>query len=219
MKIKRLIPLAVLVLVTLACTLPSLPSAPGGDTGGDPNVLFSDDFSDTGSGWDVYTETNGSVDYSAGSYRILVTSADMMVWGNPYQDFQNDVRVVVDATKAGGPDDNALGIICRYQDVENFYMFIISSDGYAGIAMYKNNEFIILSGENMEPSDAINLGATTNHLEATCIGSTLTLLINGTQVAAVTDTSLSGGDVGLFAKSFSESGVDILFDNLVVSKP
>jgi hypothetical protein len=217
---KLLIPVAVLVLVTLACTLPRLPG--GGTstaTGGDPNMLFTDDFSDSGSGWDVYNDANGDVSYAGGGYRILVTTTDMMLWGNPYQSFQNDVRIKVEAAKSSGPDDNALGIICRYQDVDNFYMFIISSDGYAGIAMYKNNEFSMLSGESMDLSAAINLGAATNQIEVTCIGSTLTLLVNGTQAATATDVSFSGGDVGLFAKSFSEANVEILFDNLVVSKP
>ncbi|MBI4732591.1 MAG: hypothetical protein HY781_10820 [Chloroflexi bacterium] len=213
---KLILPLAILVLATLACTLPSLP---GADPDGDPNTLFTDDFSDTGSGWDVYSDSSGSVDYAGDGYRILVTATDLLLWGNPYQDFQNDLRIAVDATKSGGPDDNALGVICRYQDVDNFYLFIISSDGYAGIAMYKNNEFSLLSGEFMDLSDAVNQGATTNHIEATCIGSTLTLLVNGTQAATATDASFSGGDVGLFAKSFSEGNVDILFDNLVVSKP
>jgi len=213
---KLLIPLAVLLVVSLACTLPSIP---GLNNGGDTNTLFSDDFSDDGSGWDEYTNSDGSVAYSNGAYHIIVTTTDMMLWGNPYQDFQNDVRVAVDVTKSGGPDDNALGILCRYQDVDNFYLLIISSDGYAGIAMYKADEFTMLSGDYMDTSEAIVQGAASNHIEATCIGTTLTLLVNGTQVATATDATFSGGDVGLFAKSFSEGNVDILFDNLVVSKP
>jgi hypothetical protein len=112
-----------------------------------------------------------------------------------------------------------MGIICRYQDFDNFYLFMISSDGFAGIARYMNNTFSMLSGESMEQSDAINQGAKTNHVEAGCIGNDLVLLVNGTQIATASDTSFSGGDVGLFAKSFNEGGVDILFDNLVVSKP
>ena len=217
MKKNLLFPLIMIVLLTLACKLPSLPGS-GTDTS-DPNILFSDDFSDTSSGWDVNSTSDGSVGYSNGTYRIAVSTTDMMLWGNPYQNFQNDVRIVVDATKSGGPDDNALGIICRYKDVDNFYLFIISSDGYAGIAIYKNDEFSMLSAEYMDTSDAIIQGAASNHIEATCIGSTLTLFINGTQASVATDSSFSGGDVGLFAKTFSEGNVDISFDNLVVSKP
>jgi hypothetical protein len=220
MRTKLLVPLTILVLAALACTLPSLP---GSDkptaTSSDPNLLFSDDFSDTGSGWDVNSASDGSTGYASGAYRVVVTTTDMMLWGNPYQTFQNDVRIAVDATKSGGPDDNALGILCRYQDVDNFYLLMISSDGYTGIGMFKNAEFTMLSGEYMDTSTAIKQGAATNHLEANCIGSTLTLLVNGTQTVTATDASFSGGDVGLFAKTFSEGNVDILFDNLVVRKP
>ncbi len=211
-----LIPAGILLLINQACTLPSLP---GQSNGAETNVLFSDDFSAASSGWDEYSDSDGSVAYAGGGYRIQVASTEMMLWGNPAQDFQNDVRIAVDVTQSDGPDDNAMGIICRYQDVDNFYLFMISSDGFAGIARYMNNTFTMLSGESMEQSDAINQGAMTNHVEAGCIGDDLTLLVNGTQIATASDVSFSGGDVGLFAKSFSEGGVDILFDNLVVSKP
>lgn len=210
------LPVGILLLISLACTLPSLS---GQNNGAKTDVLFSDDFSAAGSGWDEYSDSDGIVEYAGGGYHIQVASTGMMLWGNPVQDFQNDVRIAVDVTKNDGPDDNAMGIICRYQDVDNFYMFMISSDGFAGIARYMNNTFSMLSGESMELSDAINLGATTNHVEAGCIGNDLTLLVNGTQIATTSDSSFSGGDVGLFAKSFNEGGVDILFDNLVVSKP
>ncbi len=214
MKFKMVLPLAVIGLVTLACTLPSL-----GDGSSDPNVLFTDDFSDDGSGWDIYEDSDGSVGYLDGAYRITVATSDFLFWGNPYQDLQNDVKVAVDATKAGGPDDNEYGLICRYVDEGNFYMFAISSDGYAAITMYQNDEFAILSGETGIQSDAIRQGAATNHIEATCIGSSLALYINDTLVVSATDSSHTGGDVGLYAGSFDTGGVDIRFDNFVVSKP
>jgi hypothetical protein len=43
--------------------------------------------------------------------------------------------------------------------------------------------------------------------------------VNGVAVMNATDTDLSGGLVGLIAGTFEESGVDILFDNFIVTKP
>jgi len=40
------------------------------------------------------------------------------------------MRVEVDALKVGGERDNRFGIICRAADLNSFYTFIISSDGY-----------------------------------------------------------------------------------------
>ena len=127
----------------------------------------------------------------------------------------------MDATKIGGPDDNAFGVLCRYQDVDNYYYFYISSDGYAGIGIDNAGTKTVISSSdgNLAPDSGINQGAATNHIRADCIGNTLTLYVNGSQVASATDSSFSGGDVGLVAKTFSAAGTDIMFDNFFVYKP
>ena len=203
----------VLGLAILACggTTPTTPS--------DPNILFQDDFSSTGSGWDqIQEEGAGMTDYESDYYRIQVLTANTDVWANPGLSF-TDTRIEVDATKAGGPDDNDFGVICRYESASNFYFFMISSDGYAGIGKVQDGEQILIGSEVLETSDAINLGAATNHITADCVGSTLTLTVNGKQVASVTDTSFTSGDVGLLAGTYSEVGTDIHFDNFIVRKP
>ena len=48
-----------------------------------------------------------------------------------------DLKIDVDATKNSGQDDNDFGVICRYvksNDVASFYQFMVTSDGYVGIA-------------------------------------------------------------------------------------
>jgi hypothetical protein len=123
------------------------------------------------------------------------------------------VGIDVDATKAGGPDKNEFGVICRYQDANNYYRFMISSDGYAVITRIKDGQRSYLSADKMQPSDAIHQGAATNHIRADCAGTTLTLEINQQKVASATDTSFSSGDVGLVAGTYETPGVNILFDN------
>jgi hypothetical protein len=216
--------LIVLVLATLACGLPSI------NTGGtntpavppvDNNLLFQDDFSDTGSGWDRYEDTDMYTDYDNGVYRIKVYVPNYWSWANPGQSFSSDVSISVNATMSGGPVDNAFGVICRYKDVENYYIIIISSDGYAGIARrFEGSDIQLISGDAMITSDAINQGAgATNKVQADCIGNTITLTVNGTKILTATDASITSGDVGLVASSFSEGGVDITFDDFVVTKP
>ena len=184
-------------------------------------ILFQDNFSDVNSGWDRSTNEYGSTDYATGGYRINVIQTDAFFFANPYKTFQNDVRIEVDATKIGGPDDNAFGVQCRYQDVDNYYFFYISSDGYAGIGIDNAGTKTIISSSdgNLVSDSSINQGSATNHIRADCIGSTLTLYVNDTQVATATDSTFTGGDVGLIAKTFSVAGTDILFQNFFVYKP
>jgi hypothetical protein len=225
--------LAVLVLVALACGInnvptPTLPSPviinPQPTTGGPSSglqVLFQDDFSNVNSGWDRFTGDKGSTDYASGGYRINITAPMYSYLANPYQSFQNDVRVEVDATKIGGPNDNAFGVICRYQDLDNFYFFYISSDGYVGIGINNSGTKSIISSPdgNLVADSNINMGAASNHIRADCTGTNLTLYVNGSQSISASDATFTRGDVGLIARSFDTAGTDILFKNFFVYKP
>ncbi|MFZ5909038.1 MAG: hypothetical protein ACOYYU_03375 [Chloroflexota bacterium] len=228
MKKQAFFTIPVLLLASLACSLVS--NLPGlgdpGSAGPDQpaDVLFQDDFSDTSSGWDQYSDSEGLTDYDNGAYRIRVDATEYTYWANPSQEaLPADVRVEVDATKAGGPDANDFGVICRYREEEStadFYQFVVTSDGYAGIVLVIANDQTVLSQDALlQPYDVINQGEASNHITAECIGSTLTLYVNGVQVDSVTDTTLTSGDVGLIAGSYDESGVDIRFDNFVVTRP
>lgn len=180
--------------------------------------LFFDDFSDTGSGWDREQYDGGSTDYLDGQYQILVTEPNSDYWANPGLDLA-DVRVETLATKAGGPDDNDFGLICRYQDVGNFYYFVISSDGYAGILKASDRDTTALGTGNLEPSDAILLGEATNLIAAECIGNSLRLFVNGQLVIQAEDSDFARGDVGLLAGTFDTPGADIRFDDFRVLEP
>ena len=71
----------------------------------------------------------------------------------------------------------------------------------------------------MEFSESIHTGNLTNAIRADCIGSSLTLYANNTQLISVEDSSLVSGDVGLLAGTFDILGTDIHFDNFVIRKP
>ncbi len=212
MKKSILMVAAMLVLVQLACSV-------GGGKTSSPDILYEDDFSDPKSGWDSVTDVDGTNDYYDGGYRILVNKANWFFWSNPGKKF-TDLVIDVDATKIGGPDDNDFGVVCRYQDNENFYYFAVSSDGYFGISKFIDGTEALIGMESLMFDDTlVNLGNATNHISASCVGSKLSLSINGTSAVEVADSDLSSGDIGLIAGSYSEEGVDILFDNLVVRKP
>ncbi len=217
MKFRFIFLVTTLLLSALACQAVS--SGSGGDVAGQPgNVLFQDDFSDTSSGWDRVSVEDGVTDYADGAYRIFVNTSDSDVWANPGLKF-DDVYVEVDATKIGGADDNDYGVICRYQDGDNFYFFVISSDGYYGVGKVLQGEQQLIGVESMPPSEVIKKGNVTNRLRAGCVGSKLSLAINDEPLAEYDDTDFTSGDVGLVAGSFSDAGVDIHFDNFVVLKP
>ncbi len=183
------------------------------------NVLFYDDFSDASKKWDQVSEDTRITDYYNGTYRISVNSKDSDAWANPSDQSFTDSRIEADAIKNGGPDDNDFGLVCRYTTIDKFYYGVISSDGYYAIMKMTSDGGNPIGKKTMMESDQVNKGAATNHLRLDCIGSTLTLYVNGTQIDQQTDSDYTAGNAGLIAGTFANPGTDILFDNFIVYKP
>jgi hypothetical protein len=218
MKVRLYALISVLLAASLACSF--IPS--GGDdeseSGQPSNVLFQDDFSDPSSGWDRASGDDGLTDYVDGIYRIYVNAKNTDNWSNPGLNF-GDTQIEAEAKKVGGDDNNDFGLVCRYQDTNNFYFFVTSSDGYYGIGKFLDGEQLLIGDEMMQPSEEINRGNATNNLRADCVGNKLSIHVNGVLLAEYQDDSFTSGDVGLLAGSFDNPGTDIHFDNFVVRKP
>ena len=208
-----LVLLSTFLFLLSACAPTPPPATPPPPSG---SVLFKDEFDVNTTGWDRFANEGGIMDYFEGVYRILVQRPDLNFWSTPHKNF-GDVRVEADAVKLAGPDENRMGLICRYQH-GNYYFFIISNDGYYAIGKFINNQTTLLGQSEMQTSAAIQSNAA-NHLRADCIGDKLTFYVNQTQVAAAQDSDLSTGDIGVLAGAFSQPGVDVSFDHFVVTQP
>lgn len=182
------------------------------------DILFRDDFTDPTSGWLVGVDSIGAADYMDGGLRIYVSKPASSRVSIPRLRF-DDVRIDVDAVKVSGPDDNHYGVVCRYQDKDNFYFLEISSDGYYGIGKYQDGKMSLIGFTQMQSNNAIRQGYATNHLRAECIGDSFTLYLNGIRIGAAKDPAFKMGNVGLIAGTLNIRGTDILFDNFSVTKP
>lgn len=199
---KRLLVVALVVLL-VACGGGQLP--------------WSDDFSDPASGWQAESDASAEVGYYEGVMRLLVKVPNRLAWASAGREF-SDFHLAVEATQVAGPDDNEYGILVRVRDADHFYRFSISGDGYYQVSRYDGEEWVVLSGD-WTPSDAIQMGVATNLLEVVCQGTTMTFLANGVTLTQVEDRSYPRGDVGLYAGSFFEPGVEVHFDDLIVTEP
>ena len=213
MKFVNLLSTYFLLLLLSSCS--SLPNPPVSTANSGDN-LYQEQFENNRTGWARFANENGIMDYDGGGYRILVQQPQLNIWSTPEKDF-GDVRLEADVIKLNGPDENRMGLICRYRGGD-YYFFIISNDGYYVIGKFIGGLTLLLGQSEMQESGAIQTG-TMNHLRADCIGDKLTFYINFSEVASATDADFSTGDVGVLAGAFSEPGVDVLFDNFVVIQP
>ena len=204
-----------LVLFSLSILLAACQSEPEPLPG---DILFEDDFSTTEYQWTSLANEGGAMGYDAGGFRFFIRGEGLNYWSTPDLTF-TDTRIEADAFQYAGPVANRLGLICRYQNDQNYYFFVISADGYYAVGKMKAGEQTLLEQEAMRFSDEIKTGQSINHLRADCQGSTLSFFVNNASVAMVEDEEFTTGDVGLLVGTFDEGDVDILFDNFIVLQP
>ncbi len=184
-------------------------------------LAFKDDFSDVNSGWGNLN-TYGSIrEYVDGGYQlsILVNGKEALAFPTMNR-LLKDVRVEVDAVKMAGEGDYEIGVICRNETSADLYdlSYTVTKDiSKFGIYKWVGPNYQTLGEVVITDPTWINPGKQANHLRADCVGSTLTLYLNGKKGIEVTDASLKVGNVGLIV-GFTD-GIKVFYDNFVVYEP
>lgn len=178
-------------------------------------IVYQDDFSDPNSGWQEKTWEAGEVAYRKGEYQVNIQKENWLVWSNLDTDMDNlgiavDTRVV----KATGEGD--YGVICRYQDEDNFYGLEISEDGYFSIWKRENGEMVTL---NEWTASNLIVADRSLRVMAACVNNHLMLGVDGELLADVTDDSFKSGKFGMLVGTFDTGDLTIAFDNFTVYEP
>ncbi len=181
-------------------------------------LLYTDDFSSTASGWEVGDYSTGRVGYGNGFYLVTSDGFGGTMWGVANQQFA-DLTISVEATQVQAPsnDNNDYGVACRIQPNGEGYYFLISGDGFFSILRADESDFVPLV--DWTTTEAVHLGNSTNELVAVCDGANLSLTVNGERLASASDSTYSSGDLGLTATSYEDVQTEIHFDNLTVTRP
>ncbi|MBN2085559.1 MAG: hypothetical protein JW748_10085 [Anaerolineales bacterium] len=181
-----------------------------------PEYLYMDDFEDPDSDWEEWEDEYVLAEYFDGGFRMMNKQPGLFVWSLiPTGDSYGDVRIEVEGTKIDGPEDSQMGIIARYQDNDNYYVFMIADDRRGVIFKYDDGELEILSGDGMERVKEVNSEAL-NRIAVVCEGKNLELWVNGELALTATDSAFKNGEVGLAVGNFDVGGADYLFDNFVI---
>lgn len=206
--------LALLLIPALACSTAGIAESlsPSG------SVLYQDIFSDPQSGWGELSAQAGTAGYLNDAYHIVVNQPQINLWTHPGLNFSN-VREEVSLMSPSALQANRMGLICRLKDDKNFYFFVISADGKFGIGKMKDGQTSLLSGDQMQPHNAILTGSQVNRIRADCVGNYLVLYVNNALITSTRDDDFTSGDVGILAGTFDQPGADVYFDNFVVFKP
>ena len=177
--------------------------------------LLFDDFSDPFAGFGIKADEDGGVAYEAET--LLFTSQRNGVFWFSLSERLNeaDVSMQVDVTLVEGEGSIEMGLICRWQDVDNFVALTVNPTGTAMIWQRVNGEITTLA----EGVAAAGLLGQPVQLQATCEDQTLSLSADDVALITATTESLMPGDVALLTRQRAEGEWSITFDNLYVTQP
>lgn len=169
-------------------------------------VLF-DDFTTPGI-WFTGIAPEWQIQYVGTQYRVLNNFLNSHV-SSVRTVNQPNVHAAIDARQVGGPSSGFWGVVCRWQDINNFYAATISGDGTTGILRVQNGLHSWLN-QGTADYDA----SAWNRVGITCDFNTITLFVNGDEVLQATDTVFTtGGMAGVMVGTRSAAGADVHFDN------
>ena len=184
-----------------------------------------------------------SAQIDAGELRIEMEDPAKYAWSLAKPTFA-DFVLRVDARAVVGPLNNGYGVMFRVRDSANYYLFLVSSDGYYQVVRSVDGVQRELS--NWIPSPAVRAGLdAVNTLEVTARGDTFAFYINGEPVAlcipndpqgrstyvddlgciggsmqpTLTDAAHPVGQIGVVAQTLDEAGVVAAFDHVLVFAP
>lgn len=178
-------------------------------------VLYEDDFSDPNRGWPTIQNAQGGYSYQPDGYHISAYEINSAPYAKTNREYEN-ASIYVDARPVREGVNGYYGLLCRIRDDQNFYYFVIQSDGEYAIGKKKNGEFLSFFTERME-SDAVKQGNQTNRLRADCTGNTLRFYVNDVKLAEVTDTDFLSGFSGLVAVALDTQGLEVIFNNFLIT--
>lgn len=213
-------PLRRLLLLLLLSTL-VLPTVPALAQGKGPSVdqwrsgqpAVSETFERENDKWKLGSDDDVVRELRDGALYMNVITENFIGW-TAYEGTFKDFYLEVDATHLAGPVDNIMGVLFRMQDSDNFYMAMLSSDGYAALGKWTIDGVEWL--HEWEQTNVVARGeAVENQIGLLAAGSDIVFFVNDEEVSRVRDTAFASGQIALLAGTNKEEGnLEVSFDNL-----
>lgn len=148
---------------------------------------------------------------AADGFQIHLPQSYQRAWAiadQPAADFdvELDIRSLI------ASEDVGYGLLYRYQNQDNYYLFAIGGDGYYTIAIVQDGELTPLRSWQQWPH--IRRGNASNRLRVRCQGTLCRFHINGEFTAQIEDSTFLAGSLGLWVQSFSDAAADVVFEQV-----
>lgn len=187
------------------------------------DTAFSDDFSSDKFEWASVDDDVRFWGIQNERYTLHLKVPDYTIWAYLPVDFTPNT-IGFDAAVQNGFEQGAYGVLCHYQDVDNYHF--VSLDPYNNeysIGYLKDNEYFSLLEDMWLPAQHLKTGVNAiNHIEVVCDLDMITLFVNNELEATTGTQNAIAGDTAIYGETWEETpsaGFKVLIDNLYAYKP
>jgi hypothetical protein len=216
----RYLLILLLLLLIAACSSPDAAASPTAmPTGAPTTAPLIDNFDPPNPAWARFETAESTVYAQAGELFLEDRGKGVAVYAPLAGKVYTDTIVTVQVRHVQGTVNNWMGVICRQQDKDNYYLLAISADGFYLILLVEDGVPTPLAGP--ETSDVIRTGKARNDLGVRCVGDALSLWVNNERLFTYLDTTLrEAGGVALFADAVERGETSVTaFDNFRLTQP
>jgi hypothetical protein len=204
---------------TVAPTLPPTDTPiPTVETVSMEGVLYYDDFTDTGSGWDRIAFDNSYIGYhEPGYYHVEVHAPNsnelVPIPDQSFTDFTAEVEAFFEADLSIAEGDSSYGLVFR-RSGNLYYAFTISPfTKNWSVTKHSLSGVEILQEGN---TDAVQGVGVLNILRVDARADGFTFHINGETVAQLRDADYASGEVGFFVQTLDNQKTHIHFETITI---
>jgi hypothetical protein len=208
-------------LVALFLALVGCGNAAGSaDNGMVEGVIYQDDFSPGETGpWFLEGDDVGRALVDGGQLVIAIDQPNTIQYATLAEMAFSDFVLEVDVRQVSGSPESSFGLLARMPDPAQFYRFEITGDGLFMVERRNADGGWTRYLADWTPSPAINQGLNVpNRLKVVARGANLAFYANDILLHEVGDALFTTGAIALDAGTFGAGGLQVAFDNLVVSE-
>ncbi|MGV8840772.1 MAG: hypothetical protein ACWA6X_10765 [Bauldia sp.] len=196
---------------TLAATLAGALLAGSASAQTEPRVVF-DDFSNPQTGWTQHASGGIELAYRDGTYQVVMTTPTplrLVASGTRFA----DGAVSVDVANLEPSVPHPQGVFVRGVDADNYYGFLVQSDGTFTVFRWENGAYYEESGANVALPEGLYATDGPNALDVMAEGPALRFFVNFVEVFRIQTTKWNDGEAGLLFGNLTFDRAATVYDN------
>ncbi len=203
-------------LVLAGCT--GRGAAPGSIP--EASVLFADQFipGETGR-WRIEGDQTAAAALRDERLTIAVDAAQTVHYATLDGEIFTDFVLDVETTLLAGNPENSFGVLFRLVDGDQFYRFALTGNGLYMVERRDGDNMVSLTQGWLDSTDLVQGVGAVNRLRIRAEGDQFTFSINEALTTELADGTYARGNIALEAGTFARPGIEVAFDNLVMSRP